>query len=486
MIAWMQKHKKYLVVTIWVSTIAFVAAGMIGWGQYNFSFASGSVAKVGRVLITQEELDMAYKQLVDAYSQSIPNFKDLDEKQIKAMGLERSALQVLINQALLKNLALDLGLGVSSDEIIAEIKKSSMFQKDGHFDEELYKKLLQENHYRPSAFEDNVKNALILQKISALFPKATTPLEFDSFLWALQLQDKVRIKILEPQAVVLKESDLQKYYEQHKNSYKKPPSYTLESVEVKPEELKAGVSTQQLQDYYQKNKGAYSKGGKLEDFEHVKDKVQQAYLLHKAQELALEKYLALKKNTLKPNAQTLSNLPYSEAINQKIEALRVGEVLKPQNYEGGWLVVKLRAKDSKQIQTFKEAQAQVRAALGAIQQKEQLEKEASQQVKSFQGEDIGTITSDFQGSIHDLSPEQSQKLVRHIFNQPYKQGYVILEGPKAVLYQIYAQDFKHTLKDTHTLKEAFGNLKAQSFDGVLVSMLRAQYPITLYSKNLQE
>ncbi|WP_100954241.1 hypothetical protein [Helicobacter pylori] len=45
MIEWMQNHRKYLVVTIWISTIAFIAAGMIGWGQYSFSLDSDSAAK---------------------------------------------------------------------------------------------------------------------------------------------------------------------------------------------------------------------------------------------------------------------------------------------------------------------------------------------------------------------------------------------------------------------------------------------------------
>ena len=37
MITWMQKHRKYLVVTIWVSTIAFVGAGFVGWGAYDLN-----------------------------------------------------------------------------------------------------------------------------------------------------------------------------------------------------------------------------------------------------------------------------------------------------------------------------------------------------------------------------------------------------------------------------------------------------------------
>ena len=51
MITWMQKHKKYLVITIWISTIAFVGAGFVGWGAYDFNKSRAtSVAKVGDIV----------------------------------------------------------------------------------------------------------------------------------------------------------------------------------------------------------------------------------------------------------------------------------------------------------------------------------------------------------------------------------------------------------------------------------------------------
>ena len=45
MIAWMQKHNKYLVVTIWIATIAFIGAGfVIGLGTIGPGTGIGFVA----------------------------------------------------------------------------------------------------------------------------------------------------------------------------------------------------------------------------------------------------------------------------------------------------------------------------------------------------------------------------------------------------------------------------------------------------------
>ncbi|WP_104625116.1 peptidylprolyl isomerase [Helicobacter felis] len=486
MIAWMQKHKKYLVVTIWISTIAFIAAGMIGWGQYNFSMASGSVAKVGRVLISSEELEMERKRLVDAYSQSIPNFKDLDEKQIAAMGLEKTALRMLINQAYLKNLALDLGLGVSDAEIATEIQKSALFQKDGHFDVDLYKKVLQDNHYRPALFEENVKNALILQKVSGLFPSATTPLEKEAFTYPLKIQDHISIKILEAShaPIQLEESALKAYYDQHKNTYKKPTRYTLQTLWIKPKT--ATLDQSALRKYYQDRKSNYTDAqGKLETFEQAKDRVIHDYNQAQAKENALKQYLALKKGNLNPKKESFTDLPYGTDIDTKIIAMQPGEVLKPLEYKEGYLVVKLVEKSSGLLKSFQEAKSEVMATLQAEAQQKWLKQEVQKQVKNFQGNDIGILSPEFYGTIQGLDVKDSRSLVDHIFKHPSKEGFVVFKD-KAVLYKVSQQDFQHKLGNESYLKDMATNLKAQDFDRVLVAMLKNKYPITIYVKSLQE
>ena len=43
----MQRHKKYLIVTIWISTIAFIGAGFVGWGQYSYGDKSSGTKGLG-------------------------------------------------------------------------------------------------------------------------------------------------------------------------------------------------------------------------------------------------------------------------------------------------------------------------------------------------------------------------------------------------------------------------------------------------------
>ena len=69
MIGLMQKRKKYVMIIIWVSSIAFLGAGFVGWGSYNFSSTSNAVAVVGTYKITPERLQREYARLYNMYNQ---------------------------------------------------------------------------------------------------------------------------------------------------------------------------------------------------------------------------------------------------------------------------------------------------------------------------------------------------------------------------------------------------------------------------------
>ena len=123
--------------TIWISTIAFVGAGFVGWGQYNYGDKAGSVAKVGNVEITMGELQKTYSSLYGQYNKMFQG--NFDEEKAKSFGLQAQALQQLTNQALILNLAYSYDLQISNKEILTELKTQEYFFKDGIFNKEIYK-----------------------------------------------------------------------------------------------------------------------------------------------------------------------------------------------------------------------------------------------------------------------------------------------------------------------------------------------------------
>ncbi len=168
MLEWMQRHKKYLVITIWISVIALVAAGMVGWNPSGFSLTGDHVAKVGNIKITAQEFQNAYTRTFNEYNQMLGG--NLDLEQAKNFGLENIALRSLIQKAYLQNFANDLGLVISDQEVIDTITQDQTFQKDGVFDEQIYRTLLKENRLSVKFFEQSIKDSLLIQNSSLSFP----------------------------------------------------------------------------------------------------------------------------------------------------------------------------------------------------------------------------------------------------------------------------------------------------------------------------
>ncbi len=93
--------------TIWISTIAFVGAGFVGWGAYDLnSNRATSVAKVGNRNITIQEFQKTYSNLYNYYS-SLSEGK-FTQEQADEMGLDRIALQRLIQENLFLNYVDDI------------------------------------------------------------------------------------------------------------------------------------------------------------------------------------------------------------------------------------------------------------------------------------------------------------------------------------------------------------------------------------------
>ena len=161
MITWMQKHRKYLVATIWVSTIAFVGAGFVGWGSYDYASMSGSVAKVGDIEVTKDEYSSTYGNIYNYYSKMTGG--KLDEQTLKTLNLEKIAVETLVNQALLQNFANELEMRVGDEEVAAKIASMEPFLKNGQFNKEQYLLALKNVGMNPKEFEKGLKE-LIMQR----------------------------------------------------------------------------------------------------------------------------------------------------------------------------------------------------------------------------------------------------------------------------------------------------------------------------------
>ena len=194
MITWMQRHKRWLVITIWISTIAFVGAGFVGWGSYEYGKQGGVVAVVGDREVSVEEYNLEYSNLYEQYSKMFGAMfsKELAEQ----LKLKDVAYRQVLQKNLILSYADSLGLDITNEDIAKELVKYNAFLKDGKFDKETYVKILAQNRMTPKIFEESLKRNLLLQKVQMFFDLNPSSVEIENLSKLLFIEDDISIKIL--------------------------------------------------------------------------------------------------------------------------------------------------------------------------------------------------------------------------------------------------------------------------------------------------
>ena len=155
MISWMQRHKKWLIVTIWISTIAFVGAGFVGWGSYNYGQSSGNIAVVGKQEVKMSDLQAEYNVLYNKYQNAFGEM--FNQEMAKQFKLEDAAFNSVIQKFLLLNYAKELGFHITDKEVAQYLIEIPSFRKDNKFDKNTYITVLKRNITTPTEFEEQIK-----------------------------------------------------------------------------------------------------------------------------------------------------------------------------------------------------------------------------------------------------------------------------------------------------------------------------------------
>jgi len=205
MITWMQRHKKWLIITIWISTIAFVGAGFVGWGQYTYGDKAGAVAKVGNIEVTMGDFQKSYSRLYSQYNQMFQG--NFDEEKAKTFGLQGQALEQLTQQTLILNLANAYDIIVTDEELLNELKTQEYFFKDGVFNKEIYREALSQNSLNSKEYEADLRKQLIIQKTLKLLPVEASSNEDNIINTLMNIADKIQYKVLTKDEITVEASD---------------------------------------------------------------------------------------------------------------------------------------------------------------------------------------------------------------------------------------------------------------------------------------
>ena len=478
MIEWMQTHRRWLVITIWVATIAFIGAGFVGWGQFKLGQKSSVIAEVKNTPVTIKDVQNTYQKVYQFYNEQMGG--KLDEATAKKMGLQNIALQQAIQDAILRQYAKDLGLCVTDDDIAKKILK--IFGS-----KQRYQLYLRNMGMKPKDFEENLKKQILITKLFKVLnikPSKTLVLSTAS---ALFNADNIEIKILKKSnvKVTLSQDEIKKFWEKHKNQFLTTKKYKVAIVTIP---LKTTATLNELKKFYNENKLNYKNAkGEILSFKDALNMVKTDYAAENLKKKAIFAYKKLKAN--KDNFKIITiknNNDYIPA--DKMTLLIKNGILKPFVYKNSYITAKLLEKINPKPLAFEKAKSYVMEELLNIKGNEALKNLSKKEYKTFTGKETGFITKYDINKLKNLSPDIAAQFLQQLFISQNPNHYILLpvNNPKiSVLYRIKEQKLLDTKEYKKNKKIVYASVKSTLEEQLLQNLLTSLeqiYKIKQYIK----
>jgi len=481
MITWMQKHKKYLVITIWIATIAFIGAGFVGWGAYDMNTdRATSVAQVGHRSVSVSEFQQAYANAYNYYNQQLGG--QLTKEDAEKMGLEKIVMQ---NETLLLNLADDLGFSVLKKDIKKALTQNKSFQINGVFDKNRYYALIKNQGISAKEYENGLKKQLLLKKLQDMLKLPPSKRELEVFTSSLFMQDKLTVATItvNPDDLKIDENSMKKFWEVKKSEYKTRKKYELSTIKVGLN--KGWIKDDELKKFWENKKYNYkNKDGKILSFDDAKSSVALDYKLKKSKKKALKTYLKFKKGEITDTKKMTIYEGSKDFPIIKLQTANKGQVIKPIPREDGYLIVKLTDVIMPRTMSYEEAKPIVLKEYRKHALILALEKKAKARLDIFSGQNLGFVSRDSVKKINGLSDAQSSKFINFVFDQNRLKGFKIF-GNSATMYRILEQKLlnndKFSLYKSIITQSVVSN-KQNELNKNLLTKLRKVYDIKQYYK----
>ena len=218
--------------TVIQGLVLLIAVVFVFWGVgSNLNNNRNSIAVVNGKEISIQEYQRAYDRAVERYRKQFGG--QVPANFFETINLKGQVVGQLVQEELLRQGAEAMGLAVSKNAIQRAVEKMEVFQKDGHFDLDRYKKILSRNRLTPTSFEAGLRNDLLAKMtLNGIESFALVP-EDEQHLWLRYIAEEIKLAVTTVSAadfedkVQVKDAELAAWYEKNKNKYTTEPKIRL-------------------------------------------------------------------------------------------------------------------------------------------------------------------------------------------------------------------------------------------------------------------
>jgi peptidyl-prolyl cis-trans isomerase D len=248
MLKTMRKNVKTLKPTLWIIIATFIIAIFAIWGgagRLGEREDAGTVATIGGQEISSDVYLQTLRQRLDAMRR---DYSQLDRNMIQQLNVPQQVLQQIVDQAVLLQVARDMGLRASDEEVRDRIVSYPVFQRDGRFvGFEEYKQVLEWNHIPLAQFENGLKKDIAVAKVVSVLTSGVTV--SDDEVWAnyRKQNESAKIEVLVAsmdKIEVAEQPDaaaVQAHFEKDPASYRIPETRTADYLFFRTDDLRKEI-----------------------------------------------------------------------------------------------------------------------------------------------------------------------------------------------------------------------------------------------------
>ena len=242
--------------------VSFILTGVSSYliGGNNTYAAKVNGQEIGRPQFENavaSERNRMQQQLGDRFSELASN-----ENYMKTM--RQQVLNRLIDESLLDQYAKELGLNISDEQVKKAIFSTQAFQTDGKFDNARFNSIVNQMRMTADQYAQALRNQLVTQQLinAVAGTDFMLPGETDELAALVSQQRVVREATIDVNALAAKQQvsdqEINAYYEQNKGNFMSPEQFRVSYIKMDAAEMQENASDAEIQSYYDQHKDQYT------------------------------------------------------------------------------------------------------------------------------------------------------------------------------------------------------------------------------------
>jgi len=263
MITVMRQYMKALHIFLWAVVGSLVVTTFFVWGKGSLGGGEGGsgVAVVNGETIPADRYHRLYQAYLNRYSQQYPD--RFTPEMADRMGLRQQVVNDLVVETLIVQRAKAEGLGVTDEELNAQIQAIPAFRENGVFSMKLYQDFLRRRGTTPAAFEADVRRDLTRFKVENAVKAGVKVSDAEVEQAVVYRKEKARAAwaLVDLPSIVAKtaasDAEIQAYLKDNAGQFQRPERRRVLFVVVDAKDWTKPISDAEVQKYYDEHRGEF-------------------------------------------------------------------------------------------------------------------------------------------------------------------------------------------------------------------------------------